>query len=117
MKSMYTNLSKNLPSTTLDQGMNIPTRLQVLNGKVSYLPCRVLLYDAKKLNHCLHLRHSIARYPDDTIEQDNHTIPNANLSHTWVAFVGDSKMRDKFTVMVFSLRTDFKWIISWDPLT
>ncbi|CAL4162793.1 unnamed protein product, partial [Meganyctiphanes norvegica] len=52
------------------------TRLQVLNGRVPYLPCKIKYYTADDVSTCVSSRKA------------------AGIS-TWLAFVGTSKMREK----------------------
>ncbi|CAL4157795.1 unnamed protein product, partial [Meganyctiphanes norvegica] len=118
MESMYRNLSEVVPHTALDQGMMIPTRLQTVDGKLPYLPCQVKLYHANQLRHCLIQRNPYTKNDNNTDGEHHRSDLNPRGSiPTWVAFVGDSKMRDKFNAIVFGLRTDFNWSTSWDPKT
>ncbi|CAL4162795.1 unnamed protein product, partial [Meganyctiphanes norvegica] len=117
MEMMYRSLSEELPPTAVDQGMEPLTKLQVMKGTVPYLPCRIQLYDVKQLRRCLHLRHSNARNNNGINDNDSHNIKSSNITTTWLAFAGDSKMRDKFVALVFGLRSDFNWTISWDAQT
>ncbi|CAL4107273.1 unnamed protein product [Meganyctiphanes norvegica] len=117
MKIMYRDLSENLPPTAVDQGDMTPTRLQVMNGKVPYLPCRVQLYDTNQVLHCLEQRHTSIRNNNDPSENDHNNKNSKNITPTWVAFVGDSKMRDKFATMVFGPISKFNWTTSWDAHT
>ncbi|CAL4087894.1 unnamed protein product, partial [Meganyctiphanes norvegica] len=62
--------SKKLPTLLND------TRLQILNGRVPYLPCKIQYYSADDVGTCLLSRAAAG-------------------ASTWVAFVGASKMREK----------------------
>ncbi|CAL4149469.1 unnamed protein product, partial [Meganyctiphanes norvegica] len=118
MESVYRNLSELVPPTAVDQGMMTPTRLQAVNGSLPYLPCRVQLYGAKQLRHCLLRRSSITK--NDINYDDGHKrsdLKSRNVIPTWLAFVGDSKMKDKFVAIVFGLRAEFNWSTSLDPQT
>ncbi|CAL4107137.1 unnamed protein product, partial [Meganyctiphanes norvegica] len=115
MESMYRNLSEVVPPTSVDQGMMTPTRLQAVNGKLPYLPCRVQFYGAKQLRHCLLQRTSNTKNDIIADEHQRSDLNTRNIIPTWLAFVGDSKMRDKFHAIVFGLRAELKWSRSWDP--
>ncbi|CAL4101578.1 unnamed protein product, partial [Meganyctiphanes norvegica] len=118
MESLYRNLSEVVPPTELDQGMMTPTRLQTVNGRLPYLLCRVKLYGAKEIRGCLIRRKSNTKNENKTDDKHHRSEVNTrNTIPTWVAFVGDSKMRDKFIAMVFGLRADFNWSTSLDLQT
>ncbi|XP_050688659.1 uncharacterized protein LOC126981520 [Eriocheir sinensis] len=60
------------------------TRLELMNGSLPYLPCTVREYPAEEVGRCLAARRRARRLP------------------TWLAFYGDSNMRQKMMVVVHS---------------
>ncbi|CAL4091027.1 unnamed protein product, partial [Meganyctiphanes norvegica] len=66
------------------------TRLQVLNGRVPYLPCKIKEYSAYDIGTCVLSRAAAG-------------------SSTWVAFVGASKMRMKLHQFIRLLPNDFTY--------
>nr|XP_053644279.1 uncharacterized protein LOC128696871 [Cherax quadricarinatus] len=86
--SPYQELSRHLPSLFVESPVRRSandsqpasiypgTRLDLLNGSVPFIPCRVKQYEAGELEACTAAR-------------------RARGATTWVAFVGDSTMRQK----------------------
>ncbi|XP_066947046.1 uncharacterized protein [Macrobrachium rosenbergii] len=65
---------------------------KITGGSLNYLDCRIRLYDAANVKKCLVLRQKGQDGP------------------LWMAFYGDSKVRDKF-IMFLEMTPNFNWYI------
>ncbi|XP_064122529.1 uncharacterized protein LOC135226749 [Macrobrachium nipponense] len=83
-------LLRTLPNGTLD--LLPKSRLQITGGRLDYLDCGIRMYDAKDVMKCSALRR------------------NGRDGPLWIAFVGDSKMRDTFKGFL-NMTPNFNWHI------